>query len=85
LASKYAFLDYISKGHVTRNVVTTLSADKAPSFGFTAHLDAKVCDKRADDFIEVTQKFGDCEEEDAFLYTMRPVCSSVFFPEINFR
>ncbi|OTG70938.1 nitrilotriacetate monooxygenase [Acinetobacter sp. ANC 4169] len=68
LARKYASLDHISKGRAAWNVVTTISADTARNFGFSAHPDAKVRYERADEFIEVTQKLWDSWEDDAFLY-----------------
>ncbi len=68
LARKFASLDHISKGRAAWNVVTTISADTARNFGFTAHPDAKVRYERADEFIEVTQKLWDSWEDDAFLY-----------------
>ena len=68
LARKFASLDHISKGRAAWNVVTTISADTARNFGFTAHPDAKVRYERADEFIEVTQKLWDSWEDDSFLY-----------------
>lgn len=68
LARKFASLDHISKGRAGWNVVTTIAADTARNFGFSAHPDAKVRYERADEFIEVTQKLWDSWEDDAFLY-----------------
>ncbi len=68
LARKYASLDHISKGRAAWNVVTTISAETARNFGFSAHPDAKVRYERADEFIEVVQKLWDSWEDDAFLY-----------------
>ena len=68
LVRKFSSLDHISKGRAAWNVVTTISADTARNFGFTAHPDAKVRYERADEFIEVTQKLWDSWEDDSFLY-----------------
>jgi FMN-dependent oxidoreductase (nitrilotriacetate monooxygenase family) len=68
LARKYASLDHISKGRAAWNVVTTISADTARNFGFSAHPNAKVRYERADEFIEVTQKLWDSWKDDAFIY-----------------
>ena len=68
LARKYASLDHISKGRAAWNVVTTISADTARNFGFSAHPNAKVRYERADECIEVTQKLWDSWEDDAFIY-----------------
>jgi len=68
LVRKYAFLAAISKGRAAWNVVTTISADTARNFGFTAHPDAKLRYERADEVIEVTQKLWDSWKDDGFLY-----------------
>lgn len=68
LARKFASLDHISKGRAAWNVVTTISADTARNFGFSAHPDAKERYARAEEFIEVTQKLWDSWEDDAFHY-----------------
>ncbi len=67
LARQLASLDHLSGGRAAWNIVTTLSAEVAASFGQTAHLDHSTRYVRAAEFIEVAKGLWDSWDDDAFV------------------
>jgi len=67
LARRFATLDHVSKGRAGWNIVTTANADAAANFGYPNHPDPDHRYRRADEFLQVTQKLWDSWEDDAIV------------------
>ncbi|MCG5235354.1 LLM class flavin-dependent oxidoreductase [Xanthobacter oligotrophicus] len=76
LARQIASLDHLSGGRAAWNIVTTLSAEVAASFGRAGHLPHAQRYARAAEFIDVAKGLWDSWDDDAFV---RDKASGVYF------
>ncbi|MFG1333746.1 LLM class flavin-dependent oxidoreductase [Xanthobacter autotrophicus] len=76
LARQIASLDHLSNGRAAWNIVTTLSAEVAASFGRAGHLPHAQRYARAAEFIDVAKGLWDSWDDDAFV---RDKASGVYF------
>ena len=67
VARKFASLDYISRGRVGWNVVTSWSEQEAYNFGLDAHVEHGKRYRRAEEFVDVVFGLWDSWEDDAFI------------------
>lgn len=67
IARKFASLDYISRGRVGWNVVTSWSEQEAFNFGRQAHMEHGLRYRRAEEFVDVVFGLWDSWEDDAFI------------------
>jgi FMN-dependent oxidoreductase (nitrilotriacetate monooxygenase family) len=67
IARKFASLDYISRGRVGWNVVTSWSENEAHNFGLERHVEHGVRYRRAEEFVDVVFGLWDEWEDDAFI------------------
>ena len=67
IARKFASLDYISRGRVGWNVVTSWSEQEAFNFGLDAHVEHGARYRRAEEFVDVVFGLWDSWEDDAFI------------------
>jgi len=67
VARKFASLDYISRGRVGWNVVTSWSEQEAFNFGLDAHVEHGQRYRRAEEFVDVVFGLWDSWEDDAFI------------------
>lgn len=67
LARQFASLDHLSGGRAAWNIVTTLSAEVAASFGSAGHLAHGKRYARAAEFIAVAKGLWDSWDDDAFV------------------
>lgn len=67
VARKFASLDYISRGRVAWNVVTSWSEQEAYNFGREAHMEHGLRYRRAEEFVDVVFGLWDSWEDDAFI------------------
>ncbi|MDH7785380.1 FMN-dependent oxidoreductase (nitrilotriacetate monooxygenase family) [Ochrobactrum sp. 19YEA23] len=66
VARKYASIDYISKGRVGWNVVTSWSEAEAQNFNLDRSLEHGLRYRRASEFVDVVFKLWNSWEDDAF-------------------
>lgn len=67
IARKFASLDYVSRGRVGWNVVTSWSEQEAYNFGLDAHVEHGLRYRRAEEFVDVVFGLWDSWEDDAFI------------------
>ncbi len=67
VARKFASLDYVSRGRVGWNVVTSWSEQEAYNFGRDAHMEHDLRYRRAEEFVDVVFGLWDSWEDDAFI------------------
>lgn len=67
VARKFASLDYVTRGRVTWNVVTSWSEQEAFNFGRDALLEHAKRYERAEEFVDVVFGLWDSWEDDAFI------------------
>ena len=67
IARKFASLDYVTRGRVAWNVVTSWSEQEAYNFGRDALLEHAKRYKRAEEFVDVVFGLWDSWEDDAFI------------------
>ncbi len=67
IARKFASLDYISRGRVGWNVVTSWSENEAHNFGRDQHMEHGRRYRRAEEFVDVVFGLWDGWEDDAFI------------------
>ncbi len=67
VARKFASLDFISRGRVGWNVVTSWSEQEAHNFGREAHMEHGLRYRRAEEFARVVFGLWDSWEDDAFV------------------
>ncbi|MDE2515881.1 MAG: LLM class flavin-dependent oxidoreductase [Rhodospirillales bacterium] len=67
VARKFASLDYVSRGRVGWNVVTSWSEQEAYNFGLDAHVEHGLRYRRAEEFVDVVFGLWDSWEDDAFI------------------
>ncbi len=67
IARKFASLDYVSKGRVGWNVVTSWSEQEAHNFGRDSHMEHDLRYRRAEEFVDVVFGLWDSWEDDAFI------------------
>ncbi len=67
IARKFASLDYVTRGRVGWNVVTSWSEQEAFNFGRDAHMEHGLRYRRAEEFVDVVFGLWDSWEDDAFI------------------
>ncbi|MGW1742607.1 LLM class flavin-dependent oxidoreductase [Nocardia sp. NPDC001965] len=67
LARRFASVDFVSKGRVGWNIVTTAGADAARNFGLDDTPDHRLRYEKAAEFVEVATKLWDSWEDDAIV------------------
>lgn len=67
LARRFASVDWVSKGRVGWNIVTTAGADAARNFGLDDTPDHRLRYEKAAEFVEVATKLWDSWEDDAIV------------------
>lgn len=67
VARKFASLDYVTRGRVGWNVVTSWSEQEAYNFGREAHMEHDLRYRRAEEFVDVVFGLWDSWEDDAFI------------------
>jgi alkanesulfonate monooxygenase len=82
VARKFASLDYISRGRVGWNVVTSWSEQEAYNFGRESHMPHALRYRRAEEFVDVVFDLWDGWEDDAFI---RDKASGRYFDPAKLR
>jgi alkanesulfonate monooxygenase len=67
IARKFASLDYVTRGRVGWNVVTSWSEQEAYNFGRDSHMEHALRYRRAQEFTDVVFGLWDSWEDDAFI------------------
>jgi alkanesulfonate monooxygenase len=67
IARKFASLDYVTRGRIGWNVVTSWSEQEAYNFGRDSHMEHEARYRRAKEFTDVVFGLWDSWEDDAFI------------------